>query len=125
MTKKETIYQLEAVRDSCRAHGDDFNADVLNHCIDSVKTFREAKADSCERQPLTMAELRKMDGETVYCLELNAEVTVRSKRYNFVEIYYKFPGLTGTHTAHGLTLYRNTPEDARAWTKEDEKQCRL
>lgn len=111
MTKNETIYQLEAVRDSCRAHGNDFDADVLDHCIDSVKTFREPKAHcSCEQQPLTMAELRKMNGETVYCLELNTEVQIRAPKHGFIYVSYRFPGVHGEHNAMDLTLYRTQTE---------------
>lgn len=76
-------------------------------------------------QPLTIPELREMNGATVYCLELNAEVTVQASRYGFVEIYYKLPGTFGTHSAHELTLYRNTPEDARAWTKEEASRWKI
>ena len=108
MTKKETIYQLEAVRDSCRARGNDFDADVLNHCIDSVKTFREPKANNfCEQQPpLTMAELRNMNDEIVYCLELNIEVRVSARKTGWIYLHYPVGRESDCCAAKDVTLYR-------------------
>ena len=59
-----------------------------------------------EKQPLTMAELRKMNGETAYCLELNTEVKIHSKEHGFIHVSYKFPGEYGELKAKDLTLYR-------------------
>lgn len=112
MTIKETIYQLEAVRDSCRAHGNTFDADVLNHCIDSVMTFREPKAEHyCNPQPLTMAELRNMNGETVYCEDVNADVKIHAYEVGLIFVRYKDHFEDVLFKAKDVTLYRHKPKE--------------
>lgn len=66
-----------------------------------------------EQQPLTMAELRKMNGETVYCLEYNVDVKIRARMWGLIYVTYKFPGEYGECKAMGLTLYRKRPEDLK------------
>ena len=55
--------------------------------------------------PLTTQELRKMDGERVYCLELNEEVRVSARKTGFIKVMddkESYPSI-------GLTLYRRRP----------------
>ncbi len=55
--------------------------------------------------PLTTQELRKMDGERVYCLELNEEVRVSARKTGFIKVMddkENYPSI-------GLTLYRRRP----------------
>ena len=55
--------------------------------------------------PLTTRELRKMDGERVYCLELNEEVRVSARETGFIKVTddkENYPSI-------GLTLYRRRP----------------
>lgn len=66
-----------------------------------------------EQQPLTMAELRTMNGETVYCLELNIDVKILARKHGFISVRYQFPGEYGECKAMGLTLYRTRPEDLK------------
>lgn len=124
-TKRDAIAYLMAELEStekCIRSATDARA--LKLLQNGAEAYRMAIAalkdqEQIADQPLTIQELREMNGATVYCLELNAEVTVQASRYGFIDVYYKIPGTIGTHSAHTLTLYRNTPEGARAWTKED------
>lgn len=64
-----------------------------------------------EKQPLTLADLRKMNKETVYCLDLNADVKVIAPEVGQIFISYNFPGNSGTLYARSLTLYRSKPKE--------------
>lgn len=64
-----------------------------------------------EEQPLTMAELRQMNGETVYCLELNADVKISAPKVGLIYVTYNIPGKYGDLKAMGLTLYHRKPEE--------------
>lgn len=57
--------------------------------------------------PLTAQELRKMDGKTVYCLEMNEDVQVVAYKKGFIHITTD----RERHRATGLTLYRQRPAD--------------
>lgn len=81
--------------------------DMLIAFID--ETFREK--EEREKPPLTMAELRQMHGETVYCLDLNTEVKISAPKVGFITISYAFPGEWGSCKANGLTLYRSRPKE--------------
>lgn len=59
-----------------------------------------------EKKPLTQSQLRTMNGEMVYCLELNMEVKVMASRRGLISIYYEMPGSNGTFYAKDVTLYR-------------------
>lgn len=56
--------------------------------------------------PLSMADLRYMDKQIVYCLELNMEVRVAAARTGWVTIHYPLQSENYCEKAHGLTLYR-------------------
>lgn len=77
----------------------------------ALQALREQEEREKQPQPLTMAELRKMNGETVYCLELNLDVKIYARQYGFIDVSYKFPGTYGECKAMGLTLYRTRPEE--------------
>ena len=66
-----------------------------------------------ENQPLTLAELRQMNGETVYCLDLNADVKVSAPHVGIINISYSIPGEWGVYNAKGMTLYRTRPENMK------------
>lgn len=131
ITKREAIIYLTVDLEGTEKciHSQARDSRSLQVLQNSAEAYRMAIAALKDQehadQPLTIPELREMNGATVYCLELNAEVTVQASRYGFIEIYYKLPGTFGTHSAHGLTLYRNTPEDARAWTKEEASRWKI
>lgn len=61
--------------------------------------------------PITMAELRQMNGETVYCLELNTNVKISAPNVGLIYVTYNIPGKYDTLKAIGLTLYRRKPEE--------------
>ena len=131
ITKREAIIylQTELTHTEKCIHSAFRDARSLQVLQNSAEAYRMAIAAIKDQehadQPLTIPELREMNGATVYCLELNAEVTVQASRYGFIDIEYKLPGTFGTHSAHELTLYRNTPEDARAWTKEEASRWKI
>lgn len=56
--------------------------------------------------PLTMTELRKMDGETVFCLDMNEDVKVVAHKRGFIQISND----REIHRVNGLTLYRRRPD---------------
>ena len=55
--------------------------------------------------PLTIQELRNMNGETVYCLEMNDEVQVIARKRGSIKITTE----RETLRADGLTLFRKKP----------------
>lgn len=55
--------------------------------------------------PLTMTELRKMDGEQVFCLDMNEEVRVMARKKGFIQVTND----KEVHRITGLTLYRHRP----------------
>ncbi len=55
--------------------------------------------------PLTPQELRKMNGEQVFCLEANEEVQVVAYKKGFIRVTNDKENLP----IHGLTLYRHRP----------------
>lgn len=119
MTREEAIVRLQDTRDRMKKtveyaekHGmtpPNIQKDIeaYSMAIDALR-MQEKK----EQQPLTMAELRNMNGETVYCLELNLDVKIIAKKVGFVHVRYQFPGEYGECKAMGLTLYRSKPEEA-------------
>lgn len=114
MTREEAIVRLQDTRDRMQQTVDyakrngltppNLSKDIeaYSMAIDALR-MQEKK----DQQPLTMAELRKMDGETVYCLELNTEVRVAARNTGWINIHYPIDCCK----AHGLTLYRTRPED--------------
>ena len=55
--------------------------------------------------PLTVQELRKMDGEQVFCLDMNEEVRVVARKKGFIQVTND----KEIHRITGLTLYRHRP----------------
>ena len=55
--------------------------------------------------PLTTQELRKMDGEQVFCLDMNEDVRVVARKKGFIQITND----KEIHRIVGLTLYRHRP----------------
>ena len=55
--------------------------------------------------PLTTQELRGMNGEQVFCLEMNEEVRVSAPRKGFIKVTND----KEVHPVIGLTLYRHRP----------------
>lgn len=55
--------------------------------------------------PLTTQELRKMNGEWVFCLEMNEEVKVVAYKKGFIRVTND----KESHHINGLTLYRRRP----------------
>lgn len=62
-----------------------------------------------KNEPLTQDQLRMMNCEIVYCLELNTNVKVLAPGRGFIEIYYELPCSRGTLKAKDVTLYRTNP----------------
>lgn len=117
MTREEAIVKLQDTRDRmiktveyAEQHGmtpPNLRKDIeaYSMAIDALRMQEEK-----EQQPLTMAELRNMNGETVYCLELNIDVKILARKHGFISVRYQFPGEYGECKAMGLTLYRTRPE---------------
>lgn len=78
---------------------------------DTGLTPAQIAAQNYSEQPLTMAELRKMDGQAVYCLELNTEVRVSARKTGWIEVHWPVPVEKECCKAHGLTLYRTKPAE--------------
>ena len=55
--------------------------------------------------PLGLEELRKMDGQKVYCLDLNTEVTVSAAKTGLIYV----SNLNYVLKASDVTLYRKRP----------------
>lgn len=62
-----------------------------------------------ELQPLTISDLRNMQGERVYCLDLNTEVRISAPKVGFIMASYSIQGEWGACKAADLTLYRQRP----------------
>lgn len=77
-----------------------------------IDALREKTEREVQPQPLTMAELRSMDGKTVYCLELNTEVRVATRKTGWITVHWPLPMEKECCKAHGLTLYRRNPNDS-------------
>ena len=108
MTREEAIWRIQ---DHMRVHhiGEGLHIyikEALDMAIDALQEL-----DKKKEQPLTLAELRKMHKETVYCLDLNADVKVTAPNVGQILISYNFPGDSGTLYARSLTLYRNKPKE--------------
>lgn len=85
----------------------------LGEALDLALTALQEKAvRDAQPQPLTMAELRSMDGKAVYCLELNTEVRVVTRKTGWITVHWPLPMEKECCKAHGLTLYRRNPNDS-------------
>lgn len=63
--------------------------------------------------PLTTQELRGMNDQTVYCLELNTEVRVSARKTGWIEVHWPLPNEKDCCKAHGLTLFRTRPAEVK------------
>lgn len=77
-----------------------------------IDALREKAEREAQPHPLTMAELRSMGGNTVYCLELNTEVRVVTRKTGWITVHWPLPMEKECCKAHGLTLYRRNPNDS-------------
>ena len=78
-----------------------------------------------EHQPLTISELRNMNGKMVYCLDLNAEVKISAPKVGFIMISYSIQGEWGACKAVGLTLYRQRPAQTAMMANADKDMSGL
>lgn len=81
----------------------------VNHAYEEIFSqfmgceLTEDKAEP--EKPLTIFELRQMNGETVYCLDINEDVKVLAYKTGFIRITTD----KEIHNVTGLTLYRHRP----------------
>lgn len=75
---------------------------AINMLVAGLVTPQDGKN---EELPLTTQELRKMNGETVYCLELNEEAQVVAYKRGFIHISTE----REIYLVNGLTLFRRRP----------------
>ena len=71
----------------------------------SEKFFFAPENKFAAEVPLTTQELRKMDGEQVFCLDMNEEVRVVARKKGFIQVTND----KEIHLITGLTLYRHRP----------------
>lgn len=123
MTREEAIVRLQDTHDRMKQTVDyakrngltppNLSKDIEAYAMAIDALRMQEKKDQNPQQPLTMAELRKMNGETVYCLELNTMVRVSARKTGWITIHYPLPGEYDCCKALGLTLYRTQPEDTK------------
>ena len=125
MTREEAIARLQDTIDGMKKSVDfaklrglptpNLRKDVETYAmaLDALRMQEKKEQQPQPQQPLTMAELRKMNGETVYCLELNTMVRVSARKTGWITIHYPLPGEYDCCKALGLTLYRTQPEDTK------------
>lgn len=91
---------------------------VCEHCsVQSLETMckvRDYLASLCEIHvsrprpiPLTLVDLRQMNGQTVYCLDLNEDVQVIAYKKGPIRVTDD----KANYCATGLTLYREKPAE--------------
>ena len=78
-----------------------------------------------EHHPLTISELRNMNGEKVYCLDLNTVVKISAPKVGFIMISYSIRGEWGACKAAGLTLYRQRPAQLAMMANADKDMSGL
>ena len=121
ITREEAIVRLQDTHDRMKQTVDfakrngltppNLNKDIEAYAM-AIDALREQeKKDQHPQQPLTMDELRKMDGETVYCLELNIEMLVLAQNIGWITVTPDRPLEYERYKAHGLTLYRTRPKE--------------
>lgn len=103
MTADEAIRRIE---DHIRVHGIGERphvriAEALYMAIDALEEYKGTEKPS----PLSQEQLREMDGQEVFCRELNDRVTVVAYRTGFIYVTYSTTGDTGIMRAMNLTLY--------------------
>lgn len=120
MTREEAIARLQDTHDRMKqtvdyAKRNGLTTPNLSKDIEAYAMAIDAlrMQEKKDQQPLTMAELRKMDGETVYCLELNIEMLVLAQNIGWITVTPDRPLEYERYKAHELTLYRTQPEDTK------------
>ena len=103
MTRDEAVRAIESNRPRS-------GYTMLNEALDmALDALREQECRNT--LPLGLEELRKMDGQKVYCLDVNTEVTVHAPRMGLIYVSYLHYILKATD----VTLYRTRPgEDKNA-----------
>ena len=61
--------------------------------------------------PLTQTQLREMNHQMVWCVELNMPVEVYAPKKGFILVRYKTPSTEGSERAMNLTLYAKMPAE--------------
>lgn len=112
MTREEAIWRFENMAAFDDPDADPETVGLLKELANlSLQALREQEEREKQPQPLTMAELRNMNGETVYCLELNIEMMVLAEEFGWITVTPDRPLAYDRYKAHGLTLYRTRPEE--------------
>lgn len=112
----EGLSYTEKMRENARAAGQTLQAAALEKTIAAYTAALVAldlPSYDTVRQ-LSLLELRYMNGETVWCLELNTEVKIRAPRFGRIYVYYEIPGESGEIKAEDLTLFtRRFPDSSQ------------
>lgn len=103
------VLSMAVTFNGCGRTTSDEMREAVRAGIDALQEKAEREA---QPQPLTMAELRSMDGKAVYCLELNTEVRVATRRTGWITVHWPLPNEKECCKANGLTLYRRNPNDS-------------
>ena len=77
----------------------------------ALVALKEKEGLEKQPQPLTMAELRNMNGETVYCEDVNADVKIYAYEVGFIYVEYKGEFEYVLSKAKDVTLYRHKPKE--------------
>ena len=86
------------------------DSNELKEAVRTAAAVLRGKERCSDNEPLSASELRRMDGQVVYCLELNMGVKVAARKTGWITVHYPLTKETYCEKAHGLTLYRRTPE---------------
>ena len=118
MTRDEAIsrFELMADLDYIKENAaDPNNEEVVQILYDlarlALQALREQEEREKQPQPLTMAELRKMNGETVYCEDVNADVKIHAYEVGLIFVRYKDHFEDVLFKAKDVTLYRHKPKE--------------
>lgn len=94
---------LQQVIDSEKCSGQFLK--TLCRVSDYLNSLCEIYVSSPRAIPLTLVDLRQMDGQTVYCLDLNEDVRVIAYKKGLIQITDE----RANYCVTGLTLYRTNP----------------
>ena len=81
---------------------------VLNEALD-MALDAPWEQECRDTLPLRLEDLRKMDGQTVYCLDLNTDVTVRAPKVGLIYVSSDYYVLK----ANEVTLYQTKPGEVQ------------
>lgn len=105
--------KAEAIAAWNRRAEPDIGITITDHIHDIWEMVKHIEIEGDKNAPLTLDELRGMDGEPVYCLDLNCEVKICAPRKGLISVLYNLPGISGVNYAREFTLYRRKPEGVR------------